>query len=107
MARVVGEPVETNEQQVGELGRDHVRAGAIDRRGHEFLGEERIALGAVDDSADVLLGHRLGVERSDERAYLVLIEWRQVQARDSRQPSTTPQPCGAADGAGADRRCDS
>ncbi len=81
---VVGEPIEADEQQVGELGGQHVGAGAVDGRGDELLGEEGIALGAVDDPADLRLGHRLGVQRPDELANLVLIQWRQVQALDAR-----------------------
>ncbi len=84
---VVGEPIEADEQQVGELGGQHVGAGAVDRRRDELLGEESVALGAVDDPADLRLGHRLGVQRPDELAHLVLIQWRQVQALDTRQTS--------------------
>jgi hypothetical protein len=83
---VVGEPIEANEQQVGELGGQHVGAGAVDGRRDELLGEEGIALRTVDDPADLRLGHRLGVQRPDELADLVLVQWRQVQALDARQP---------------------
>ncbi len=86
-APLLGEAVEAHQQQVGQLGRHHVLLRPLGRGGDQLFGEERVALGPVDDLAQVLLGERSGMQAVDELTHLVGVERRQVQALDARQPA--------------------
>ena len=83
-ACVVLELVEPHQQQVGEgLGqRTWTLGGGL----HELLGEERVALGPLDDAAHRALGERLGVQRLDQGPDVVVAEAGQVDAGDAGQP---------------------
>ena len=58
------EPVQAHQHQVGEVPRQLPGVAHLPACGHEFLGEEGVAVGAADDVADVCfieLGAREGV----------------------------------------------
>ena len=76
------EPVEMDQQDVGELAGDLAGPGSA----HKLLDEERVALGPVDDGDVLGLGHRRGVERADETAYVVVGERLEMEPVDATQP---------------------
>ena len=85
LAGGVVEPVEADEQEVGEVGR-HPTTGATGRS-DELLDEERVALGAVDDVGDLGVADGLGVQLVDERAHVggrERVELEPIDAADAR-----------------------
>ncbi len=82
--RRVVELVESEQQQVGEVGgqRPATQLG----RGNELLGEERVALGALHDPADVTLTQRRRMQRPDEGADIRIGQRLELYSRDAGQP---------------------
>ena len=86
---VVVQPVEPDQQQVGEVVG---QPGAVRALGgaDQLLGEERVALGAADDRVQVALGQRAGQQRPHQPAYVGIGQRVQL---DAVHPGD-PQPLG-------------
>ena len=80
---LVVEAVQAHEQQVGEVVGEPLGA---ELGGDELLGEERVALGPVDDADQVGGGDVAAVQGPDEAAYVVVRERRQLEAVDAGDP---------------------
>jgi hypothetical protein len=73
-AALVVEPVEPDQEQVGEVVGEPALA---ELGGHQLLGEERVALGAADDADQVGGREVAAVERAHEPAYVGVGQRRQ------------------------------
>ena len=77
------EPVDPGQQHPDQVGRQPaVGAG---RDAHQLLDEERVALGPRDDLGQLVLGHRVGMERGDQLAHGAVLERLQVQPLDAAE----------------------
>src|SRR5581483_5032106 len=78
----LGEAVQPDEQQVGQLPRQLLAVGVLVAGGDQLLGEEGVAVGAADDAAQVGFGHRGGSQRTDQCPQVVGPEPFQMQPVD-------------------------
>ena len=83
LAGVVVEPVEADEEEVGQvLGKGLAHAGGAD----ELLDEEGVALGAVDDRLELEVGEADRRQLGDEHADVVVAERAELEALDAADP---------------------
>ena len=78
------EPVQADQQHVGEIVGDP--AAGLGGRTDQLLDEERVALGAAHDRAQLLLADRARREAGDEQPDLVVAERAQLEPLDAAQP---------------------
>ena len=102
-AGVLVEPVQPDEQQVGQPLRQGVGAelGGLD----QLLGEERVALGARHDAAQRAVGQRRRVQHLHQVADVVVGQPAEVDAASRPAAGTTRRRWCAAGAGGAGRRC--
>ena len=98
------EPVQPDQEQVGEVDREGRGAGEA-LHPAELLDEERVAVGPGDDRADLLVGERVGVQGVDQGPDRRLGQRADLEAVEGRGAGTTPRGSGAAGGGGGRRRC--
>ncbi len=82
LAGGVVEPVEADQQHLGEVLGDPAAPGGAD----ELLDEERVALGPGDDVGEVGLGDRVGVQLADQGADLGVGERVELEPVDAADP---------------------
>jgi hypothetical protein len=84
LAGLVVEPVEADQQHVGELRRDP--ATGTEGGPDELLDEERVALGPAHDVGDLVLLEMAGVQLVDEGADIGRLQWLELEALDAADP---------------------
>ena len=79
------EPVQPDQEQVGEVDREGRGAGEA-LHATELLDEERVAVGPGDDRPDLLVGERVGVQRVDQGPDRRLGQRADLEAVEGREP---------------------